>query len=110
MSQPYAVAQPRRRQYFSKWVTFSAATVLMLSAGLPYAFSVYGEPLRHSLNLTGSELSTLGAFANAGGYSAILAGLFFDLCARPSCCSPGALRRLSSSQRVVPLFQRRRDN
>ena len=64
--------------YFSKWVSFSCATVLMLSAGLQYAFSVYGRPLKHAVHLTNSELSMLGAFSNAGGYSAILAGLFYD--------------------------------
>ena len=28
------------RRYWSKWVTFSCAAVLMVSAGLPYAFSI----------------------------------------------------------------------
>lgn len=64
--------------YLSKWVSFSCATVLMLSAGLQYAFSVYGRPLKHAVHLSNSELSMLGAFSNAGGYSAILAGLFYD--------------------------------
>jgi hypothetical protein len=64
--------------YWSKWVTFSCATLLMLSAGLQYAFSVYGEPLVKSVHLKTADLSTLGAFSNAGGYSAIFAGLFYD--------------------------------
>jgi Nodulin-like len=69
---------PYKRYYFSKWVTFSCATLLMLSAGLQYAFSVYGEPLQRELQLPNGDLATLGAFSNAGGYSAILAGLFYD--------------------------------
>jgi hypothetical protein len=71
-------AAPNLKFYWSKWVTFSCATLLMLSAGLQYAFSVYGEPLRQSLHLSAEDLSMLGAFSNAGGYSAILAGLFYD--------------------------------
>lgn len=50
----------------------------MLSAGLQYAFTIYGEPLSMHLQLSNGDFATLGAFSNAGGYSAILAGLFFD--------------------------------
>ena len=67
-------------------VTFSCATLLMLSAGLQYAFTVYGEPLSSELDLTNGDFATLGAFSNAGGYSALLAGLFFDLCAPKLAC------------------------
>lgn len=75
----HAMANPRKRFYLSKWVAFSCSTLLMLSAGLQYAFSVYGDALQRHLHLTNGELATLGAFSNAGGYSAILAGLLFDL-------------------------------
>ena len=78
MERQVAMANPTKRFYLSKWVAFSCATLLMLSAGLQYAFSVYGDALQRHLELTNGELATLGAFSNAGGYSAILAGLLFD--------------------------------
>ena len=66
------------RRYWSKWVTFSCAAVLMVSAGLPYAFSIYGSALQKALHLSNSRLSTLGAFSNAGGYLAVFSGLAYD--------------------------------
>lgn len=66
------------RFYCSKWVTFSCATAVMLSAGLPYAFSIYGPSLRVALDLPAAVVSRMGAFSNAGGYSALFAGLFYD--------------------------------
>lgn len=66
------------RFYWSKWVTFSCAAVLMVSAGLPYAFSIYGAALQKALHLSNSRLSTLGAFSNAGGYTALGSGMAFD--------------------------------
>jgi hypothetical protein len=32
--------------YFSKWLTFSAAAMLQLSAGLVYTFSIYSNALK----------------------------------------------------------------
>jgi hypothetical protein len=32
--------------YFSKWLTFSAAAMLQLSAGLGYTFSIYSNALK----------------------------------------------------------------
>ena len=32
--------------YFSKWLTFSAAAMLQLSAGLGYTFSIYSNDLK----------------------------------------------------------------
>ena len=66
------------RRYWSKWVTFSCAAVLMVSAGLPYAFSIYGSALQKALHLSNSHLSTLGAFSNAGGYLAVFSGMAYD--------------------------------
>ena len=47
-----------QRFYFSKWLTFSAAAMLQLSAGLGYTFSIYSNDLKehfgceyHSRNL-----------------------------------------------------------
>ena len=38
----------RRKEpfYFSKWLTFSAAAMLQLSAGLGYTFSIYSNALK----------------------------------------------------------------
>ena len=35
-----------QRFYFSKWLTFSAAAMLQLSAGLGYTFSIYSNDLK----------------------------------------------------------------
>lgn len=33
--------------YWSKWLTFSFATLLQLSSGLGYTFSIYSNDLKH---------------------------------------------------------------
>ena len=39
-------SQSKEPFYFSKWLTFSAAAMLQLSAGLGYTFSIYSNALK----------------------------------------------------------------
>lgn len=64
--------------YFSKWLSFSAAVVVMLSAGLAYTFSIYSEALKSRFGLTQTELAGIGTACNIGGYLALPAGLLYD--------------------------------
>lgn len=64
--------------YFSKWLSFSAAAVVMLSAGLAYTFSIYSDVLKHRFGLSQTQLGGLGTACNLGGYLALPAGLIFD--------------------------------
>ena len=64
--------------YFSKWMCFSAAAIVMISAGLAYTFSVYSHELKLHFKLTQRQISGLGTAGNLGGYLALPAGLFYD--------------------------------
>lgn len=64
--------------YFSKWLSFSAAAVVMLSAGLAYTFSIYSEALKSRFGISQTQLGGLGTACNLGGYLALPAGLVFD--------------------------------
>ena len=64
--------------YFSKWLSFSAAAVVMLSAGLAYCFSLYSSALKQHFALSQTQIAGIGTACNLGGYLALPAGLFFD--------------------------------
>ena len=64
--------------YFSKWLSFSAAAVVMMSAGLAYTFSIYSDALKHRFGLSQTQLAGLGTACNLGGYLALPAGLLYD--------------------------------
>lgn len=82
----------RDRFYFSKWVTFSCSAILILSAGLPYAFAIYGVALQDSLGYTQQQTAILASAANLGGYMSIFAGIFYDRClSRLHSCRPSAM-------------------
>ena len=44
--------------YFSKWLTFSAAAMLQLSAGLGYTFSIYSNALKTHFKCVLSQCAT----------------------------------------------------
>ena len=64
--------------YFSKWLSFSAATLVMMSAGLVYTFSIYSETVKHRFGISQTQLGGLGTACNLGGYLALPAGFVFD--------------------------------
>lgn len=64
--------------YFSKWLSFSAAALVMMSAGLAYTFSIYADALKHRFQISQIQLGGLGTACNLGGYLALPAGLLFD--------------------------------
>ena len=64
--------------YFSKWLCFSTACVVMISAGLAYTFSIYSHDLKMHFALTQQQVNGLGTAGNLGGYLALPAGLFYD--------------------------------
>jgi hypothetical protein len=64
--------------YWSKWLTFSFATLLQLSSGLGYTFSIYSNDLKHHFKWSQEQIAGLGTACNVGGYTPLLAGLFYD--------------------------------
>jgi hypothetical protein len=51
---------------------------LQASAGLAYSFSVYAPTIKDSLDLTQTQVATVGSAVNLGGYFAILSGSIYD--------------------------------
>jgi hypothetical protein len=60
--------------------TSRVSSTSVLHVGLPYAFSIYGAALKDALDLENHEVASIGAFSNAGGYSAIFSGIAYDWC------------------------------
>jgi Nodulin-like len=50
--------------YWSKWLTFSAATLVMLSAGLSYTFSVWSNMLKTHFKYTQTQVAGVGTAGN----------------------------------------------
>ena len=46
--------------YFSKWLTYSAACLVMSSAGLAYTFSVYSDSIKDRFGYTQTRLAGCG--------------------------------------------------
>lgn len=68
----------QRTWYWSKWLTFSCAALLQLSSGLGYTFSIYSNDLKKQFNYSQAQIAGLGTACNVGGYTPILAGIFYD--------------------------------
>jgi len=51
---------------------------LQASAGLAYSFSVYAPTIKDSLDLTQTQVATVGSAVNLGGYFAIISGSIYD--------------------------------
>jgi MFS family permease len=66
------------RFYWSKWLTFSFATLLQLSSGLGYTFSIYSNDLKRHFNWNQQQTAAIGTACNVGGYFPLFAGLFYD--------------------------------
>ena len=64
--------------FFSKWLTYSAACLMMLSAGLAYTFSVWSDAIKNEFGYSQTELAGIGTAGNIGGYLAVFSGLFYD--------------------------------
>lgn len=47
-------------------------------AGLAYSFSVYAPTIKDSLDLTQTQVATVGSAVNLGGYFAIVSGAIYD--------------------------------
>lgn len=71
---------PPATNYASKWATFSAATLILLtSGGVQYTFSLYASDLKHKYSLSQTQLAGLATALNAGAAClALPAGLFYD--------------------------------
>eukprot|EP00887_Chlorella_sp_A99_P007685 scaffold20.g7685.t1 len=66
------------RYHTNKWVTFAISIPVALSTGLTYTVSLWSEEAKSLYHLSQSQLSTLTACCNLGGYSSIISGLFYD--------------------------------
>jgi len=71
---------PSSTSYASKWATFSASTLILLtSGGMQYTFSLYARDLKHRFHLSQTRLAGLGTALNVGAAGlALPAGLFYD--------------------------------
>lgn len=47
-------------------------------AGLAYSFSVYAPTIKDSLDLSQTQVATVGSAVNLGGYFAIVSGSIYD--------------------------------
>ena len=64
--------------FFSKWLTYSAACLVMLSAGLAYTFSIWSDAVKDEFGYSQTKLAGIGTAGNIGGYFAVFSGLFYD--------------------------------
>lgn len=69
---------PYEKFYFSKWVSFSAGCLVMLQAGLAYIFSLYSDAIKTYFGYSQTEIDSIGAACDFGGYLHIFPGLFYD--------------------------------
>lgn len=58
--------------------TASLLHCLQACAGLAYSFSVYAPTIKDSLDLTQTQVATVGSAVNLGGYFAIVSGAIYD--------------------------------
>lgn len=70
--------QERPPFFFSKWMTYSAACLMMLSAGLAYTFSIWSDAIKTEFGYSQTKLAGIGTAGNIGGYLAVFSGLFYD--------------------------------
>ena len=72
--------RPTTSNYASKWATFSAASLILLtSGGMQYTFSLYASDLKQKYHLSQTRLAGLGTALNVGAAClALPAGLFYD--------------------------------
>lgn len=65
-------------RYVNKWVTFAASCYVQACSGLSYSFSIYAPYLKEHLDLSQTQLATVGFVINLGGYFAIISGSIYD--------------------------------
>lgn len=68
---PYTPPLPPR-------ATFVASCFIQACAGLAYSFSIYAPTMKDIMDLTQTEIGTVGSAVNLGGYFAVIAGSIYD--------------------------------
>lgn len=61
-----------------RFPSFLGGLALEAAAGSGYAFSVYSPQVKAALNLSESDIQTVGTVGNVGSYIGILPGLVYD--------------------------------
>lgn len=74
----------KKRFYVNKWIVLSACIFVQFTSGLAYCFSLFSDALKIKFNLTQTQIETIGSMINCGGYSTVIAGLFYDAVGRLS--------------------------
>lgn len=63
----------------SRWFTIFATILIMSTAGLTYAFSIYSKDIKETLGYNQETLNTIGFFKDLGANVGILAGLINEV-------------------------------
>ena len=62
----------------NRWVALSAGLFVQLVAGSAYAFGIYSNELKTTLNFTQRDVDRASSLGNIGMYGGVLAGMFYD--------------------------------
>jgi len=73
-----AASGSRQHTYVSKWATFSATIIVMLSSGMNYTFSMWGGAVQQQMGYSSEQLAGLATACSIGSYLNILPGTFYD--------------------------------
>ena len=67
----------------NRWVALSAGLFVQLVAGSAYAFGIYSNELKTTLNFTQRDVDRASSLGNIGMYGGVLAGMFYDRFGKP---------------------------
>ena len=67
----------------NRWVALSAGLFVQLVAGTAYAFGIYSNELKVSMNWSQRDVDRASSLGNIGMYFGVFAGLFYDRFGKP---------------------------
>lgn len=62
---------------FDRWLSLSAAMILMGCSGLTYTYAVYSEHIKMKFHYTQEQIDNIGAAKDFGAFVALVSGFFF---------------------------------
>lgn len=64
---------------FDRWLSLSAAMILMGCSGLTYTYAVYSEHIKMKFHYTQEQIDNIGAAKDFGAFVALVSGFFLQL-------------------------------
>lgn len=63
---------------FDRWLSLSAAMILMGCSGLTYTYAVYSEHIKIKFHYTQEQIDNIGAAKDFGAFVALVSGFFYN--------------------------------